>query len=214
MENSPDDRTSWFFVRQGRRQGPFDRRQLVQELLGLESPEDALVWHAGLPAWVKSGEIADLARELPPPIPGAAHAASSADVAAAWIATEPEVTDGPADEPTDPPVISKEDAPESHADDEAQVAGKGQSQRRRHRLRHRAVVDWRPFALPLLFLFMAVMLGLWLLLRRMNEVPPGRIIQEGALSFPALPKETRCATPPEAAWRQARATVDRFVRPG
>ena len=36
-----------------------------------------------------------------------------------------------------------------------------------------------PICCPLVLLFLAVMLGLWFLLRRMNEVPPGRIIQQG-----------------------------------
>ena len=35
------------------------------------------------------------------------------------------------------------------------------------------------YVLPLVLLFLGVMLGLWFLLRRMNEVPPGRIIQQG-----------------------------------
>ena len=37
------------------------------------------------------------------------------------------------------------------------------------------------YVLPLILLFLGVMLGLWFLLRRMNEVPPGRIIQQSHL---------------------------------
>jgi uncharacterized protein DUF4339 len=215
MENTSVDGTSWFLVRQGRRHGPFDRRRLVQELLGLDCPEDTLVWHAGLPAWVKSSEIADIARELPPPVPGAAVAANSPGAAPAWTDAVPDATAGPGEDATDPSAAPKESTGQEEDDgqDDGQGDGKGQSNRRRHRQRRRGPVEWLPYALPVLLLFMAAMLGLWLLLRRLNEVPPGRIIQEGALFFPTLPTETRIAKPREAVQREAPATAARSARP-
>jgi hypothetical protein len=54
------------------------------------------------------------------------------------------------------------------------------------------------YAIPLVLLFVAVMVGLWFLLRRMNEVPPGRIILQGALApsaDPVLSASLRDATP-------------------
>jgi hypothetical protein len=81
----------------------------------------------------------------------------------------------------DPAVLPAEAADVPATPDE----GSGMRRRRKHR--HRTPRDKRQWLLPLLLVLLALMIGLWLLLRRMNEVPPGRIILQGALA----------GTPPE-----------------
>jgi hypothetical protein len=178
-DTSGDDATIWFCVRDGRRHGPFDRRRLVEALLVLDAPESALVWHAGLPAWVKAGEIDALRRELPPPVPMLGGPLPSPDPET--IGFEP------------PPLPSEANG---FAADGGEGAASGTSEagsgprapldaaaeaKRRHRHRHRRrdASSLRPYILPLLAFLVVLALVLWFLLRRMNEVEPGRILQQG-----------------------------------
>lgn len=70
MNSPPGAGLNWFYVREGRRLGPFDRAPLIAELLTLDAPEAVLVWRTGLPAWTKAGRLDELRGELPPPVPG------------------------------------------------------------------------------------------------------------------------------------------------
>ena len=63
------DVTAWFYVLEGKRRGPFDRAQLVTELCALDDPRRTLVWNEGLTRWSPAGDIEELARSLPPPVP-------------------------------------------------------------------------------------------------------------------------------------------------
>ena len=174
MDNLSSGPANWFYVLDSRRQGPFDRNGLVRELLSLEAPEGVLVWRTGLPAWTKAGILDELKRELPPPVPGAM-------VRETPLLTLPDLPqdgdgeeEGSAREPVaDGDFVSgtgEEGAPES------QSAAEKSRRRRRHRKPRASGVP--SYVLPLILLFLGVMLGLWFLLRRMNEVPPGRIIQQ------------------------------------
>lgn len=180
----------WFYVREGRRVGPFDRQGLVDELLALDGPEGILVWHTGLPAWTRAGLLDELKGLLPPPLPGTVaralglpardhHSEETPDPPSQEAL--PDLPDAPDGEPVEagdgeglPPLAPEEAGAE---DDPAHGSSR---RRRRRRHRHRAAPARRfpPFVLPLALLFVAVMWGLWILLRRMNEAPPGQILQQ------------------------------------
>jgi hypothetical protein len=175
---------NWFFVREGRRLGPFDRGGLVAELLAQAAPESVLVWRTGLPAWTRAGALDEIRGELPPPLPGAmAGAVSLADLAA----RDPR----PGVQP--PPLPGEEIDEETEAlegssgDETADPApdGNGDGARRRRRRRSRPPKPHGSrlprYVVPLVLLFVAVMIGLWFLLRRLNEAPPGQILQQGQL---------------------------------
>jgi GYF domain 2 len=190
MNDSSTGPENWFYVREGRRQGPFSRALLVRELLALDVPEAVLVWRKGLAAWTKAGLLDDLRRELPPPVPG--------------------VLPLPLQERELPvPELPEEYFPRAVAPGEAQTAGEGYGsvadgdraaeageapsstddsspggrRRRRRRSAGKHKRSGLPsYVLPLALLFIAVILALWFLLRRMNEVPAGRIIQQGEVN--------------------------------
>jgi hypothetical protein len=210
MSPSPEN---WFYVREGRRRGPFDRGTLLRELLALDEPETTLVWRKGLPGWTKVGLLDELRPEIPPPVPTSPPPAELGLPGLEAVATETSDPKEPSPDPplSDPPL---DGTVPSRGEGEASTAPAGEEgeayvfdvataanqlaqegspeekeQRRRRRRRHRPVTLPR-YLLPLVILFVTVVLGLWLLLRRVNEVPPGQIIQQGALSEPrphALP---------------------------
>jgi hypothetical protein len=159
----------WFYAHGGRRHGPVEISRLVDLILAGEIPETTLIWHPGLSEWVMAGDLDDIRRELPPPLPLPAPALSESDPAAAL--------------PTDPPGAAAD-------------LGEGSGTRRRRKHRHRSTRDKRQWLLPLLLILLLLMIGLWLLLRRMNEVPAGRIILQGSLAGSAGGAE---ATHPEPA---------------
>ena len=145
----------WFYAHGGRRHGPVDVSRLVDLILAGEIPETTLIWHPGLSEWVMAGDLDEIRRELPPPLPVPAASLPENDPAAGL--------------PTDPP-------------DPAASLGEGSGLRRRRKHRHRNQRGKTQWLLPLLVVLLLLMIGLWLLLRRMNEVPPGRIILQGSLA--------------------------------
>jgi hypothetical protein len=188
MNDSSTGPDNWFYVQEGRRQGPLSLTLLVRELLALDAPEGVLVWRSGLPAWTKAGLVEELRRQLPPPVPGS--------LPLPVVEPERDVPDLPESAPREGEAeggeASSEDRLVSDGDlvPEPGEAGApspegppSRRRRRRQRSSHQAKASWLySYALPLVLLFLAVMIGLWLLLRRINEVPPGRIIQQGDLS--------------------------------
>ena len=55
----------WFYVREGRREGPVRRARLLELVRGgWLAPED-LVWTEGMPEWVPAGTV-DWPEALPP----------------------------------------------------------------------------------------------------------------------------------------------------
>jgi GYF domain 2 len=146
----------WFYAHGGRRHGPVEISRLVDLILAGEIPETTLIWHPGLSEWVTAGDLDEIRRELPPPLP--APALPESDPAAGL--------------PTDPP-------------DAAADLEEGSGKRRRRKHRHRNPRDKTQWLLPLLLILLLLMIGLWLLLRRMNEVPAGRIILQGSLAVSA-----------------------------
>jgi hypothetical protein len=172
MPNLSPRSENWFYVKEGRRQGPFDRAALLRELLALDAPESVLVWRSGLNAWTKASLLEDLRGELPPPLTGAVP---EAEASASLLPDLPGAAEaegrGPAGEAGGP--VSDRDLEPG-----PERAGARRHRRRRHRHRSRSLPG---YLVPLVLLFIAVMLGLWFLLRRMNEVPPGRVIQQGSV---------------------------------
>jgi hypothetical protein len=186
MDNLSSGPANWFYVLDSRRQGPFDRNGLVRELLALEAPEGVLVWRTGLPAWTKAGILDELKRELPPPLPGALDEPPE---------TSPlDLPDLPTEEDETSPAAPEEGQDSSPdggseattAEGEAEEGTTAEQRRRRRRHRKPRASGPPSYLLPLVLLFLAVMLGLWFLLRRMNEVPPGRIIQQGDVGVTGL----------------------------
>jgi GYF domain 2 len=145
----------WFYAHGGRRHGPVEISRLVDLILAGEIPETTLIWHPGLSEWVVAGDLDEIRRELPPPLPVPAPSFSENDPATGLSAGPP---------------------------DAAADLGEGSGMRRRRKHRHRNQRGKTQWLLPLLLILLVLMIGLWLLLRRMNEVPPGRIILEGSLA--------------------------------
>jgi len=173
MATSAEETRRWFYVREGQRHGPVETARLVDLVLGGDVPEDCLVWHSGLTEWRPAREVEEIRRELPPPLPtspvtpppqplpretseAAAPQAPSVETSAAG-----EIRDAPAELP---------DLEEPE----------GQKRRRKRKHRHRNAKKRPPWLWPLAVVLVVLMVFLWWLLRRMNEVPPGRIIQTGS----------------------------------
>lgn len=178
MNNLLGEPANWFYVLDGRRQGPFDRVSLVRELLSLEAPEGVLVWRTGLVAWTKPGILDELKRELPPPLPGTLAATTEASSLA--LPDLPGQGEGEEGAPeVDEAADSAQGGESVPGAGEGGLAMESAAEQRRRRRRHRKprTASMPPYVLPAVLLFLAVMLGLWFLLRRMNEVPPGRIMQ-------------------------------------
>ena len=178
MDNLSSGPANWFYVLNSRRLGPFDRNGLVRELLALEAPEGVLVWRTGLPAWTKAGILDELKRELPPPLPGALDAPPETSILDLPDLPADSAEESGKDAESDEPSSDDEVAAET-AEGEAGEESAAEKRRRRRRHRKPRPAGLPSYLLPLVLLFLAVMLGLWFLLRRMNEVPPGRIIQQG-----------------------------------
>jgi len=173
----------WFYIQGGRRQGPVELPRLVEILLALEAPDEALVWQPGMPEWVKAGSLEAIRRELPPPVPRP-HAADDPP--------EPVASEGaPAGVSPSAPEAAADGAAANIVLPAAENAGdeeSGRLRRRRHRHHDKKGVisrDFRPYVLPLVVLLLTMIVALWWLLRRVNEVPPGRILIQGALAGPA-----------------------------
>jgi hypothetical protein len=56
----------------GQQSGPFDLATLQQQVASGALTKETLVWKAGMAAWTKAGDVADLASlfaSMPPPVP-------------------------------------------------------------------------------------------------------------------------------------------------
>jgi hypothetical protein len=191
MIHRSDEEPSWFYVHEGRREGPFDRRGLLQALLAFDAPEKTLVWRSGLSHWTRAGELQELRLELPPPIPREAQprdASGSAEpppvptddearVGSSAVAAGGEDEDDEDDEPDTPEGVGSEGA----------VSEEGRRRRRRRKRKHTEPA-FNPRVLQLAAIFLMLALVVWLLLRRMNQFPEGSVIDHGRLE--ALPTET------------------------
>jgi membrane protease subunit (stomatin/prohibitin family) len=63
---------SYFVAVGGQQSGPFDLATLQQQVASGALTRDTLVWKAGMAAWTKAGDVADLASlfaSMPPPLP-------------------------------------------------------------------------------------------------------------------------------------------------
>ncbi len=200
MSTSSKQPKRWFYVREGRRQGPVDTDRLVDLVLTGEVAEDALVWHSGLTEWLRAHDIEEIWRELPPPVPSPSPSSvpPPADDASGIDA------DAEAESPSEPgagpgPEFASEAGPEDSTEDS--------KRRRKRKHRHRDSKRRPSWLWPLVAILVGLMIFLWWLLRRMNEVPPGRIIQTGSLSKSA----------PDSPWLEAtyraRATLPAASEP-
>jgi hypothetical protein len=192
MDSPSSGTVNWFYVQEGRRRGPFERAELLRQLLSLEAPEGTLVWRTGLGAWTKAGLLDDLKRELPPPLPGALSlpAGGSPQALPELPAdTDAQASGAPVSEPSPDPAkggtVADGDLVNGTDDGEG-PPGESAAQRRRRRRHRKPRTGGLPsFVVPLVLLLLAMALGLWFLLRRINEVPPGRIIQQGDSGVPS-----------------------------
>ena len=133
--------------------------QLVELILAGEIPESTLIWRPGLDEWAPASRVDEIRRELPPPIPVRDGSAADRDTLGEAEALA-EGLQGTGDEST----------------------RSGERRRRRHRSTRYRIAHPRPrWLLPLIVMVLVVIVVLWYLLRRVNEVPPGRIILEGAV---------------------------------
>jgi len=161
MTASPETAGRWFYVHEGLRKGPVDNAELVALILDGEIPESTLIWRPGLDEWAPASRVDEIRHELPPPIPVGDGSAAERDALgeAGALAEGLEGTD---------------------AGDESSRSG--ERRRRRHRSTRYRIARARPrWLLPLIVMVLVVIVVLWYLLRRVNEVPPGRIILEGAV---------------------------------
>ena len=187
MGTSSNQAKRWFYVREGRRQGPVDTDRLVDLVLHGEVAEDALVWHSGLPEWLRAQEVEEIRRELPPPVPTPSPVQAPAptpEPMPSEAASRPGASaqdEAPVWERTGPlPDLASAAEPEDRTDDP--------KRRRRRKHRHRESKRRPPWLWPLVAILAGLMVFLWWLLRRMNEVPPGRIIQTSSLYAGGAPK--------------------------
>ncbi len=163
----------WFYVAEGRRQGPVELSRLVELILSGTVPDDALVWYAGQPDWVPARRIAEIAKELPPPLPTAQPASAGELAIGTALATE-----------APPAVLTAAAAP--GAEGATASAGEGRHEHRhRHRhKRHRYVVItspwWRRWMIPFLLALVALGLFLWLYLMHINQPAPPEVFAEPA----------------------------------
>jgi GYF domain 2 len=171
MSTPSGEARRWFYVRDGRRHGPVQTSRLVDLVLGGEVSEDALIWHSGLPEWLPARDVEEIRRELPPPVPKPPPPSPPVLVEVGERAEEGDATAG--EGTAGLALTTGPSQPETPANDR---------KRRRKRKRRHGDVNGRPAWLwPLVVILVGLMIFLWWLLRRMNDVPPGRIIQSGSL---------------------------------
>jgi hypothetical protein len=196
----------WFYVTEGRRQGPVDVSHLVDLILTGTVPETTLIWHSGRSGWTPAREVEEVARELPPPLPEDAHKPEGATFAGL---ASPAVEGATGEPEAEPPQLQMPPASEA-------VDPRSERRRRRrhkHNHHHAPVVRsawWARWLVPILIGLLALVIGLWLLLRRINEVPPGRVYPEpmahGSAGSAPTPEwvETRGAAPIELRFADSR----------
>ncbi len=158
----------WFYVAEGRRQGPVELSRLVELILSGTVPEDTLVWYAGRPDWIPACRIAEIAHELPPPLPKAEPTPPALVLAAGPVE---QLVDGAGRDESTPPAIP------SGGEGSATGDGRHERHHRHHRhKRHRYVVIaspwWKRWIIPFILALIGLGLFLWLYLMHINQPPP------------------------------------------
>jgi GYF domain 2 len=195
MTTASGEGKRWFYVREGRRHGPVETTKLVDLVVAGEVPEDALVWHSGLPEWLPAREVEDIRRELPPPVPTPRDPPPPDPV-------PKEVGEGTGTAiPGEAVAGEGAEDPDAPAGPESEGSENGQKRRRKRKHRHRASKRRPAWLWPLVVVLVGLMIFLWWLLRRMNEVPPGRIIQTGSLATRPSAEEPRLGSPGPVPYR-------------
>ena len=162
--------TRWFYVAEGRRQGPVELSRLVELILSGTIPEDTLVWYTGRPDWIPACRIAEIAHELPPPLPKAEPAPPA--VTLAELGVERTVEGGVAVEAAPPAIPSAVEGGAASAGD----ARHGHHHKHHHHKRHRYVVIaspwWKRWIIPFILALIGLGLFLWLYLMHVNQPAP------------------------------------------
>ena len=119
--------------------------------------EDTLVWCSGRPEWIAASHVAEIVRELPPPLPGAPRRAD--------VSTHPERIL--------PPLPLEETTSTSALSTPAPASATLDRRRRRHRHRLSVIVSpwWRRWLIPFLLALVGLAIGLWLYLEQMYQPP-------------------------------------------
>jgi hypothetical protein len=162
--------TRWFYVAEGRRQGPVELSRLVELILSGTIPEDTLVWYTGRPDWISACRIAEIAHELPPPLPKAEPPPPALVLA-----------DAPGERPGEGAAANEASPPAIPSGAEGQGAGAGEGRHEHHHRhhrhkRHRYVVIaspwWKRWIIPFILALIGLILFLWLYLMHINQPPP------------------------------------------
>ena len=83
--------SSWYFVKDGQRNGPIGREELDARIAEGAVDGDTLVWRVGMSAWLPAGTVPELG--LPPPLPPPPLPPGQPPVYPAW-STGPESASG------------------------------------------------------------------------------------------------------------------------
>jgi hypothetical protein len=159
--------TRYFYIHNGRRHGPIDLYGLVDLILKQDIPEEVLIWHPGLTEWSKASTLDEVRHQMPPPVPLPARDLTMNPPA-------PVLETGEFDAIAE--TMERSLAPRDWDRREA---------RRRHHASRTAETGPRWLTVVLVVL-LGLMLGLWWLLKRFNEVPDGRVIlPQSRLADPA-----------------------------
>ncbi|HVO10018.1 MAG TPA: DUF4339 domain-containing protein [Vicinamibacteria bacterium] len=162
--------TRWFYVAEGRRQGPVELSRLVELILSGTIPEDTLVWYTGRPDWIPACRIAEIAHELPPPLPKAEPTPPALVLA-----------DAPGERPAEGGGAVEAAPPAIPAGAEGQATGAGENRHEHHHRhhrhkRHRYVVIaspwWKRWIVPFVLALIGLGLFLWLYLMHINQPAP------------------------------------------
>jgi len=161
----------WFYVAEGRRQGPVELTRLVELILSGTIPEDTLVWYAGRPDWIPACRIAEIAHELPPPLPKAEPAPPALTLAE--LGVERTVEGGVAVEAAPPAIPPGAEGPATSAGDARHAH---HHRHHHHQKRHRYVVIanpwWKRWIIPFVVALIGLGLFLWLYLMHINQPAP------------------------------------------
>jgi len=166
--STPPSLTRYFYIHNGRRHGPIDLYGLVDLILKQDVAEQVLVWHPGLTEWSRANTLDEIRYQMPPPVPLPSHDLAAPPPAPTLEAGEFEAIAETMERSLAPRDWERRDPA-----------------RRRHHPARQPETGPRWLTVVLVVL-LGLMLGLWWLLKRFNEVPAGRVIlHESRLADPA-----------------------------
>lgn len=66
----PLPQAKWYAGIEGKQAGPFDAATLAEKIADGTIARDTLIWKSGMPEWKAASEVAEVAGQFPPPLPG------------------------------------------------------------------------------------------------------------------------------------------------